>query len=87
MVNSVKGSKSSNLSDASGMADIIESAAWLQLDVADFLRMPNPTTLSDKRGREALRRRISRQLDKQERAGDPLEIAAIIARLMDPKSS
>lgn len=65
-----------------GTVAMLESAAWLQLDLADYLRMPRPMSIVDKRGREALRKRISRQLKQQEYAGDPLRVVATIRRFM-----
>lgn len=65
-----------------GTVAMLESTAWLQLDLADYLRMPRPMSIVDKRGREALRKRISRQLKQQEYAGDPLRVVATIRRFM-----
>ena len=72
-------------STASGDSTVamIESAAWLQLDLADYLRMPRPMSIIDKQERESLRKRISRQLKQQENSGDPLHIAATIRHLME----
>ncbi len=65
------------------VADVIESNAWLQLDVADYLRMSRPMTPVDKRGRDVLRRKITKQLKRQEQHGDPLEVVDKVQQLME----
>lgn len=65
------------------IVEMIESAGWLQLDVADYLRLPNSRTPGDRRGRDALRRRITKQLRHHERDGDPLEIVSKLRDLVE----
>jgi len=69
------------------LVEMIESAGWLQLDIADYLRLPDSRTPGDRRGRDALRRRIVKQLQHHERAGDPLKIVAKLRDVVEPPSS
>ena len=62
--------------------DKIESAAWLLLDVAEYLREPPAINPVDKRMRSTLASKIMRQLTQEERNGDLLGITATIRDLM-----
>lgn len=62
--------------------DRIESAAWMLLDVADYLRQQPKARPSDKPVCNALRVKIMRQLRQQEKAGDPLGIVAQAEQLL-----
>ena len=70
------------LAAANTVADLIESNAWLQLDVADYIRMSRSMTPVDKRGRDVLRRKITKQLKHREQHGDPLEVVDKVRQLM-----
>ena len=71
----------------SSLVEIIESAGWMQLDIADYLRLPDSRTPGDRRGRDALRRRIVKQLQNHERAGDPLKIVNKLRDVVETPSS
>ena len=68
----------------SSVIDAVEAAAWLQLDVADYLRLPKTAATNDRMGRDVLRRKITRQLANQEAVGDPLKIVSRLRKLMEP---
>ena len=62
--------------------DRIESAAWMLLDVADYLRQRPHARPGDRPAHTALRVKIMRQLRQQEKAGDPLGIVAQAEQLL-----
>ena len=62
--------------------DVIESAAWLLLDVGDYLRGPALQNPVEKAVRSALRTKIVRQLRQQEQAGDPLDVVTNIRDML-----
>ena len=70
--------------DANSM-DKIESAAWMLLDVAEYLGQPPAINPVDKRMRSVLVRKIMRQLAKEERNGDLLGLVANIRKLIKAK--
>ena len=64
------------------LAELIESAAWLQLDVADYLRLSQSDNQVERQGRDVLKRKVIRQLRQHEQEGDPLEIVTKIRPLL-----
>jgi len=70
--------------DSGDSLDTMETAAWLILDVVEYMRQETTTRL-DQNFRVGLRKKISRQLRQQEGKGDPMKIVNKISRLMDGK--
>jgi len=62
----------------------MESTAWLLLDVADYLRQPLGASPVDMRMRATLRSKIMTQLNREERAGDPLRVTSRIRNIVAP---
>jgi hypothetical protein len=62
----------------------MESTAWLLLDVADYLRQPAGVSPIDTRMRASLRSKIMTQLNREERAGDPLRVTSRIRNIVAP---
>jgi len=69
-----------------GQPDVekVEQLGWLLLDVADYLRQPASSAPVEKRMRTVLRAKIITQLNRQERAGDPLRITPKIREFLSP---
>ena len=62
--------------------ETFELAAWLLLDVADYLRQPQTTSVTEKAMQAGLRRRINKQLTRQKQAGDPLDIVETVRAMV-----
>jgi len=60
--------------------DAIEAAGWLVLDLAEHLREVETGHMNPK-SRAATKRRIQRELGRQEDAGDPLNLSDTIRDL------
>ncbi|MAE65498.1 MAG: hypothetical protein CMJ18_14605 [Phycisphaeraceae bacterium] len=60
----------------------MESAAWLLLDLADFMRQSKSSSVSEKAIQARLRTRINEQIRNQESTGDPLDLVETVRRLL-----
>ncbi len=60
----------------------VESAAWLLLDLADFMRQSKSSSVSEKAIQARLRTRINEQIRNQESTGDPLDLVETVRRLL-----
>jgi len=65
--------------------EMIEAAGWLVLDLAEHLREVETGHINPK-SRAAAKRKIQRELGRQEDAGDPLNLSNTIRDLVLPDS-
>ncbi len=65
--------------------ETIEAAGWLVLDIAEHLRDVETGHINPK-SRAAAKRRIQRELGRQEDAGDPLNLSPVIREIVLPDS-
>ena len=61
--------------------EAIEAAGWLVLDLAEFLRELE-TRRPSVRAKAATKRKFRRELGRQEKAGDPLQIVHHVREVM-----
>ena len=66
------------------LANAIDAAGWLLLDVSDYLKMCRSDTLSamDQQQRRTLNTKIFRQIRRLERYGDPLEVVPKVRQML-----
>lgn len=62
--------------------ETIELAACLLLDVADYLRQPQTTSVTENAMQAGLRKRINKQLARQKQVGDPLDIVETVREMV-----
>ena len=62
--------------------EAIELAAYLLLDVADYLRQPQTTSVTVNAMQAGLRKLINKQVTRQKQAGDPLDIVETVRTMV-----